>query len=77
MSIMNNFKFCIKICGCRIFTKTFLDLVIQSVKVISKKFLNYVIKNRLDIILIKTITTIVMVVFSVYIWYLLITFLLR
>ena len=75
MSNMTNFKFCAKVCKTCIYTRTFLELVIESVKVIGKRFLYYIINYERNNVMLRIPILIVLVSISAYIWFLLIKFL--
>ena len=75
MSNMTNFKFCVKVCKTYIYTRTFLELVIESVKVIGKRFLYYIINYERNNVMLRIPILIVLVSISAYIWFLLIKFL--
>ena len=75
MSNMTNFKFCVKVCKTYIYTRTFLELVIESVKVIGKRFLYYIINNERNNVMLRIPILIVLAFMSIYMWYLLINYL--
>ena len=73
--MMNDFPWVGTIFGEKIAVRSFFELVIGIIKVISKKFLYYVINNGSDNVMLRISVLIVLVLMSIYFWYLLVSFL--